>query len=86
MKINVPIDYLRGYLRYGHLEGEVNMSSEEEKEFKTLLAKELEYEITKKEEEKLEEYKELIMENCEIVVDDYDIEDYGEFEWSEIIL
>ena len=53
MKIYMDLGYLVGHLRFGHLEGEVPFSEEEEKEFKELLKKELDYEDLTKEELKM---------------------------------
>ena len=86
MKINIPIDWIMGHLRYGHLEGEVDMDPDAEKEFKKLLKKEIDDEpMTKEEWEKLDDYKEWIRDNCSIVIDDYEIDDYGDIEWGYLI-
>ena len=37
MKVFMYMDYIRGYLRYGHREGNVDFTEEEEKDFKNLL-------------------------------------------------
>lgn len=86
MKIYMDMDYIRGYLRYGHREGEVNFTEEEEKEFKELLKKELDgEELTNEEYDKLEGYKYEIEEQTSIIVDDFDIEDYGEYHWEDCL-
>lgn len=86
MKINIPIDWIMGHLRYGHLEGEVNFTTEEENEFKSLLlAYRNEVPLTEDEEEKLEDYKEWVRDSCSIVIDDYEIDDYGDIEWGYLI-
>lgn len=80
------MDYIRGYLRYGHREGEINFTEEEEKEFKELLKKELVgEELTNEEYDKLEGYKYEIEEQTSIIVDDFDIEDYGEYHWEDCL-
>lgn len=33
-KINAPIDYVMGYLKYGHYEGEIEIPEEDEEKFK----------------------------------------------------
>lgn len=86
MKIFMYMDYLRGYLRYGHLEGEINFTEEEEKDFKILLKKELnKEEITEEELDRLNEYKEDIRDCSDIVIDDWRIEDYGDMNWEELL-
>ena len=86
MKIDIPFDYIAGHLRYGHLEGEIELDPEAEKEFKELLKKELNDELlTEEETDKLEGYKEDIKENSHIVVDDFCIEDCGEYHWEDLL-
>ena len=85
MKINIPLDYVSGYLRYGHLEGEVELDSEEEKEFKELLKKEKDEILTSEEEDKLKNYKEWIRNECNIIVDGYRIEDWGYPDWEVLL-
>lgn len=86
MKIDVSFEWLGGYLRSGHLEGEVDFTSEQEKEFKSLLLKEQnDEELTEEEESVLEDYKEYIYDCCDIVIDDYSIEDRGPAMWSDLI-
>lgn len=57
------VDYVVGHLRYGHRETEVEAESEEEL----------------KEKLKNEEYVNEIFEDSDLVVDDYEVDDYGEF-------
>lgn len=85
MKINIPFDYLVGHLRYGHLEGEVELDPEAEKEFKELLKKEKNNTITLKELDKLDDYTSYIREQCDIVIDDYCINDCGDLDWSVLL-
>lgn len=86
MKIWMDIDEINGYARYGHLEGEVNFSEEEEKDFQTLLRKEdNDEELTEEEEERLEDYKTEIQESCYPVVDDWEIESWSGICWSDLL-
>ncbi len=86
MKINIPIDWISGHLRYGHLEGKVDMDLEAEKEFKKLLQAEVDYKpLTREEYEILEDYKEWIRDNCSIIIDDYRIDDCGAIMWEELL-
>lgn len=88
MKINnLPLDYVAGYLRYGHLEGEIDYTEKEEKEFKELLKKSInnENDMTDEEWEILEQYQEEIRDNCEIKIDNYRIEDIGSCDWSALL-
>lgn len=85
MKINLPIDYIFGYIRRGHLEGEIDMSFEEENDFKTLLTNEMYNTLSKEEKERLENYKELIIDDCDIVIDNYDLEDWKGINWNKIL-
>ena len=80
------MDYIRGHLRYGHREGEVDFTEEEERDFKTLLKKELnKEEITEEELDRLDGYKENIRDCTEIVVDDWSIDDCGDYHWEELL-
>ena len=87
MKINLPLDYIVGYLRYGHLEGEIDYTEEEEKEFKNLLKKSInnENEMSDEEWDKLETYQEEIRDNCTVIIDDYCLEECGPCEWSALL-
>jgi len=81
----MDMDYMIGHLRYGHVEGKVDFTEEEEKEFKELLKKEENFEsLTEEESDKLEDYKETLLEHAIIKVDDYEIDDYGEFHWEDL--
>ena len=85
MKINIPIDWIRGYLRYGHFEGEIDIDPEAEKELKELIKKDVHHNLSEEESDKLEDYKEWIRDECSIVIDDYDIEEYGDIEWDALL-
>ena len=86
MNIYMDLDYIRGYVRDAHLEGDIDFSEEEEKDFQTLLKKELDdEELTNEENDRLEEYKEEIIDSCELVVDWYDIEDKGDYHWEDCL-
>lgn len=86
MKIFMYMDYIRGYLRYGHLEGEINFTEEEEKDFKTLLRKKLNHEkLTDEEADRFDGYKEDIKECSNIIVDDWRVEDCGDYHWEELL-
>lgn len=87
MKIYMDTDYLAGHLRYGHLEGDISwITGEKEEDFKTLLKKELnDEELTEEEINRLEEYKEVILGNCDIIIDDYEIYDIGDCHWEECL-
>ena len=86
MKIFMYMDYLCGHLRYGHREGEIDFTEEQEKDFKTLLKKELnKEEMTEEELDRLDGYKEDIKECSIIVVDDWRIDDCGDYHWEELL-
>ena len=86
MKFYMDVDYIRGHLRYGHYEGEIDMDKEAEKEFKFLLKKDLNGDtMTEEEFNKLEEYKEWIEGETDIIVDDYEIDEIGECCWRDLL-
>ena len=86
MKVYMDAEYLMGHLNYGHLEGEVPFSSEEEKDFQNLLKKDLKDEpLSDEENDRLKNYKENILCYTHIVVDDYDLEDIGEYCWEDCL-
>ena len=64
--INAPIDWVSGHLRYGHFEGLVDLTEEEFEQFK---------ENPEQVFEDLHLYR-----YCDIIVDDYSVEDYGDIE------
>lgn len=80
------IGYMVGHLRYGHLEGVVNLIEKEEKEFRILLNKEFNAEeLTSEEQDLLDDYKEQVLEQCIFVVDDYELDDCGDFCWEDLL-
>ena len=86
MKIYMDMDYIVGRLRYGHLEGEIDFTEEQEKDFKTLLKKELnKEEMTEEELDRLNGYKEDIRDCSEIIVDDWRIDGCGDYHWEELL-
>jgi len=86
MKVYMDTEYLVGHLEYGHLEGEVPFSPEEEEDFQNLLKKDLEDEpLTDEENDRLESYKEDVLSYTHIVVDDYCIDDVGEYYWKDCL-
>lgn len=86
MRVRMGIGYMVGHLLYGHLEGVVNLTEKEEKEFRILLDKEFNVEeLTSEEQDLLDDYKERVLEQCKIVVDDYELYDYGDFSWEDLL-
>ena len=86
MQIYMDIDEINGHARYGHLEGEVDFSKEEEEDFKNLLEKENNNEeLTEEEQERLENYKTDIEDSCYPVVDEWDIWSWDGANWSELL-
>ncbi len=63
VRFDIPLDYVFGHLRYGHKEGILELTEEE---FKKLKEDPLNF---------VEE--EEILSDLELVVDDYEIEDWG---------
>lgn len=66
VKFNIPLEYVSGHLRYGHKEGILELTEEE---FNRL-----------KEDPEEFIYEEDILENLNLIIDDYSIEDYGGIE------
>lgn len=62
-KVTIPLDYVQGHLRYGHLEAIVDAETAEEAE---------------------KMVKEAPLKHGWVEVDDYSIEDYGDFEFDNI--
>lgn len=82
----MDVDYISGHLNYGHVEGNINFTEEQEKEFQMLLKKEINGEnLTDEEQDLLDDYKERIRDHCEFVVDDYDVDDFGDFCWEDLL-
>ena len=65
VKFNIPLDYIMGHLRYGHLEGTLDLTEEE---FKELEKDPLKF-IDDND----------ILGNLELIIDDYRIDDWGGF-------
>ena len=80
-KVCVPVDYIRGYLRYGHAEFSIEAESAEEAIKKLQKNKEI-CEKMDAGEIPIDPYFEEIDYN-ELVVDDYSIEDYGDFSYGD---
>ena len=86
MNIWMDVDEINGHIRYGHLEGEVDFSTEEEKDFQVLLKKENNgEELTKEEQERLENYKFDIEESCCLIPDDWEINYWDGINWSDLL-
>lgn len=71
--IDAPVDYVMGYIRYGHYEGEVGLTDEEFEKFK---------------ENPNEAIHDLnLTDSLDLLIDDYRIEDVGniiEINWNEV--
>ena len=63
VKFNIPLEYVMGYLRYGHKEGILELTEEE---FKELQEDPLDF-----------IYNQDILCDLDLVIDDYRVEDYG---------
>ena len=86
MKVFMYMDYIRGYLRYGHREGNVDFTEEEEKDFKNLLKRQINKDVLTEEElDRLDGYKEIIKDETTIILDDWRIEDCGDYHWEELL-
>lgn len=80
-KVCVPVDYIRGYLRYGHAEFNIEAESAEKAIEKLKTIKNT---IKGMEEGKIPNDPEFEdIDPDDIVVDDYSIEDYGDFRYEE---
>ena len=64
VKFNIPLDYVIGYLRYGHKEGILELTEEE---FKELQEDPLDF-----------IYNQDILCDLDLIIDDYRVEDYGD--------
>lgn len=63
VKFNIPLDYIAGHLRYGHLEGTLDLTEEE---FKELEEDPLEF-IDNND----------ILDDLDLIIDDYRVENWG---------
>lgn len=63
VKFNVPLEYVFGYLRYGHKEGIVELTEEE-------------FQRLKKDSMKFLDEEDLLY-DLDLIIDDYRIEDWG---------
>lgn len=63
VKFDIPLEYIMGYLRYGHKEGILELTEEE---FQRLKKDPLDFIETKG-----------ILFDLDLIIDDYRIEDYG---------
>lgn len=66
--VEIPLDYVQGYLRYGHLESDFELTDEEFEKFQ-------------KDPLEFEDY---IHDFGSVVVDDYSIDDYGDLSYSDL--
>lgn len=72
--IELPVDYVQGYLRYGHLETQLELTDEEYTEFESNPV--LFLQTSRKGENALD---------CgKIIVNSYSIDDYGDYDFSEL--
>jgi len=62
-KVTIPVDYVMGHLRYGHLEGVIEADSVED-------IKNMDY-------DEIRDY-------LDLVVDDYEIDDYGDADLNDM--
>lgn len=63
VKFNIPLDYIAGHLRYGHLEGTLDLTEEEFKELEEDPFKFIDNND--------------VLDDLELIIDDYRIEDWG---------
>ena len=78
--------YIRGYFRYGYGEGDIDFTEEEEKDFKSLLKRQINKDILTEEElDRLAGYRKIIKDKTTIKVDDWQIEDCGDYHWEELL-
>ena len=66
IKFDIPLEYVIGHLRYGHKEGILELTEEEFNRLKENPEKFI--------------YEEDILNNLNLIIDDYAIEDYGGIE------
>ena len=64
-KIDIPVGWVAGYLKYGHFEGTVELTDEELKEIKSgsITPKDVAYEC-----------------DLDLIIDEYEVNDYGGLE------
>lgn len=77
----VPVDYIRGYLRYGHAEFKIDAESAEEAIKKLQKNKEIIEKMDKGVIPNDPYYEEIDFDRIE--ADDYRIEDYGDFNYGD---
>ena len=66
VKIDADPEFVSGYLKYGHFEGEVELTEEQFKEFQ---------------DNPQEVFKELDLDSeCELIIDDFEVYDYGDID------
>lgn len=65
VKFNIPLDYIIGHLRYGHLEGTLDLTEEEFKKLEEDPPKFIDDND--------------ILDDLELIIDDYRIDDRGGF-------
>lgn len=63
VKFNIPLEYITGHLRYGHVEGILELTEEE---FKELEKNPIDF-----------VYDQDILCDLDLIIDDYRVEDYG---------
>ena len=86
MRIEMDVMYVRATPCSAYLEGDIDFTEKEEKEFKTLLRKEIdEEELTDEEYDKLDNYKEEIRNCGHIVVEDWYLNDWGDYRWEDLL-
>lgn len=66
VKFDIPLEYVCGHLRYGHKEGTLELTEEE-------------FNRLKENPEKFIDEEDILY-NLDLIIDDYDIEDYGGIE------
>lgn len=66
VKFNIPLEYVMGYLRYGHKEGVLELTEEELGRLQENPKKFI--------------YEEKILDKLDLIIDDYRVEDYGGIE------
>lgn len=81
----MDIGYMVGHLR-GHVEGDIDFTKEQEEEFQMLLKKEFnEEDLTFLEQDILDLYKKRILDDCEIIIDDYELDNCDDFSWEDLL-